>query len=171
MYLLAAKILGPIALLLGLWWWHTSVVSTAYKNGKAEITAQWNADKDRAANVARQADIEARAEEQRRVAAQKGITDEFDRRLKKARADAVNADVASSRLQQRVAALSAASRQSACDPATVQPSTPANDATGVLADLQRRADERAGILARIADERGAAGAACEREYDALTASP
>ena len=41
MYLLAAKILAPIALLLGLWWWHTSSVSTAHKAGKAEVTAQW----------------------------------------------------------------------------------------------------------------------------------
>ena len=41
MYLLAAKILAPIALLLGLWWWHSSAVSTAYKTGKAEVTAQW----------------------------------------------------------------------------------------------------------------------------------
>ena len=41
MYLLAAKILAPIALLLGLWWWHTSSVSTAHKAGKAEVMAEW----------------------------------------------------------------------------------------------------------------------------------
>ncbi|WP_428420020.1 DUF2514 family protein [Methylibium sp.] len=39
---------------------------------------------------------------------------------------------------------------------------------GVLAELQRRADEHAGSLAHIADERGAAGTVCEHEYDALT---
>jgi len=41
MYLLAAKILAPIALLLGLWWWHTSAVSTAHKAGKAEVMDEW----------------------------------------------------------------------------------------------------------------------------------
>jgi hypothetical protein len=41
MYLLAAKILAPIALLLGLWWWHTNAVSTAHKAGKAEVMAEW----------------------------------------------------------------------------------------------------------------------------------
>jgi hypothetical protein len=40
----------------------------------------------------------------------------------------------------------------------------------LLADLFGRADERAGELAKIADERGIAGQQCERDYDALTAA-
>jgi len=57
--------------------------------------------------------------------------------------------------------------------ATVNPpaaagSAPARDPLVVLADLFSRADARAAELARIADERGAAGVACERAYDALT---
>ncbi|WP_175764578.1 DUF2514 family protein, partial [Burkholderia ambifaria] len=34
-------------------------------------------------------------------------------------------------------------------------------------ELFGRADERAGELAKIADERGIAGQQCERSYDAL----
>ena len=41
MYLLAVKILGPIALLLGLWWWHTSAVSTADKEGYKRALTEW----------------------------------------------------------------------------------------------------------------------------------
>ncbi len=37
----------------------------------------------------------------------------------------------------------------------------------LLADLQRRADERAGELAAVADDARARGAGCERSYDAL----
>ena len=51
MYLLAAKILGPIALLLGLWFWHTNAVSTAYKTGKAEVMAEWKKSDDIAVAV------------------------------------------------------------------------------------------------------------------------
>jgi hypothetical protein len=43
----------------------------------------------------------------------------------------------------------------------------AGDALNVLANVFSRADARAAELARIADERGTAGAACERSYDAL----
>ncbi|WP_128422755.1 DUF2514 family protein, partial [Delftia tsuruhatensis] len=38
-----------------------------------------------------------------------------------------------------------------------------------LAELQRRADERAGELARIADDARGRGSACERAYDAVSA--
>jgi hypothetical protein len=41
MYLLAAKILGPLAILAGLWWWHTDKVSDAFAAGKSEVMAQW----------------------------------------------------------------------------------------------------------------------------------
>ena len=40
-YLLIAKILGPIALLLGLWWWHTAAVDSSFKAGQSEERAKW----------------------------------------------------------------------------------------------------------------------------------
>ena len=51
MYLLAAKILAPIALLLGLWWWHTSAVSSADKTGYARALAEWKKSDDIAVAV------------------------------------------------------------------------------------------------------------------------
>lgn len=50
------------------------------------------------------------------------------------------------------------------------PSAPAGDPIGVLADVLGRADARAGRLAEIAGERGAAGALCEAAYDAMKAA-
>lgn len=40
-----------------------------------------------------------------------------------------------------------------------------DDPIGVLADVLGRADEAAGIMGALADERGLAGRACERLYD------
>jgi hypothetical protein len=43
--------------------------------------------------------------------------------------------------------------------------TTADDPIGVLAHVLQRADERADLLATVADDRYAAGKACERRYD------
>jgi hypothetical protein len=136
----------------------------------AEMKAAWSTDRQHAADLARKAEADARAEEQRRAAAQKEITDEYERRIQASRADAAVADAAAGRLQQRVAALVAAARQAASHPGVVVPSAPADDPTGMFADVLGRCVARVRVLAAVADERGAAGTACEREYDALTPS-
>lgn len=66
--------------------------------------------------------------------------------------DAARAAVEQARAQ-CAAATAAELRQAASDP------------IGVLADVLGRADERASVLAEIADRRYIAGRACEREYD------
>lgn len=101
---------------------------------------------------------------------QRKVIDAAEQKVAQASADAALADAARGRLQQHVAALAAAARRATANSAAAGPSAPAEDAAGMLAELQRRADERAGILARIADARGAAGELCERSYDALTPS-
>ena len=109
-----------------------------------------------------------RAEEQRRAQAQKEIADETDRKILALRADADRADAVAGSLQHRVAALVAAARAAAGHPAAAGTGPSTGDAAGLLAELQRRADETAGAMARIADERGAAGSACQRAYQSLT---
>lgn len=54
------------------------------------------------------------------------------------------------------------------NPPAAAASAPAEDPILVLARLLDRADARASELARLADQRGAAGSACEQAYDALT---
>ncbi|WP_176158780.1 DUF2514 family protein [Burkholderia multivorans] len=107
----------------------------------------------------------ARAEEQRRTAAQSEIANDANQQRTAALADAFAARAAAGSLQQRVDQLVAAARH----PATAAGSPAAGDTLDLLADLFGRADERAGELAKIADERGIAGQQCERDYDALTA--
>lgn len=108
----------------------------------------------------------ARAEEQRRIAAQTEIANAAKQEAEQARADARAADAVASQLRQRVAELVAASR--AGNPAAASGSEAAGDPLGVLADVLSRADRRAGILAEYADAARVAGEACERSYDALT---
>ena len=153
---------------LGLWgtyhrWQHhrADAAVVECKNASAVASAL-------ATEAALKQSTEYRATEQAWRDKQKEIADEADKQLAHVRADAAIADAAAGRLSQRVAALVAQARAAAANPAAVSASAPAGDPAGMLAELQRRADEAAGIYARIADERGAAGAACEREYDALS---
>jgi hypothetical protein len=83
------------------------------------------------------------------------------------RADASRAAAVAAAGRLRDAAQAAAERaRSLCaDTATAELRAPTDDPIGVLAYVLGRADERAGELARIADDRGIAGRACERLYD------
>ena len=95
------------------------------------------------------------------------------------RADKVILDAASGALQRRydervralvtaVHATAAAGAGRPGDTGIVSSGETAEAAAGMLADVFRRCRERIGLLAAIADERGTAGATCERSYDALT---
>ena len=106
---------------------------------------------------------------QARVNEQKRIADEAAQQLAQARADAAIADAAAGRLSRRVATLVSAAREAASHPPAVGSGPPAEDPGNLLAELFSRIDARAGELARIADERGAAGSLCASEYDSLTA--
>lgn len=109
----------------------------------------------------------ARAEEQRRTAAQTEIANAATMDLEKARGHARAAGDAAERLRLRVAELLAAGRARQ-DSVSTGTGTPAANADELLAELFRRADDRAGSLAADLDAARAAGTACERSYDALT---
>lgn len=110
----------------------------------------------------------ARAEEQRRTAAQTEIANVAKQDADTARADARAAGDAADRLRQRVDQLLAAAR-AAKDPGTAggSQSQPSGDPLDVLVDVLGRSDRAAGILAAYADQLKVAGLACERSYDAL----
>ncbi|MBR8455078.1 DUF2514 domain-containing protein [Burkholderia multivorans] len=126
-------------------------------------------DADQSAKVADQAkqidDLRAQRDEfGRRLVAQQEIATHAAKERDQARRDAAAADGAADGLRKQVAALVADARRAGA--AAGSPAT--GDALDLLADLFGRADEAAGELARIADERGIAGQQCERSYDALT---
>lgn len=84
----------------------------------------------------------------------------------RAAADADAARAAAGRLRGDLADYITAHRAAANARAAAGQCTPDADAIDLLAELQRRADERAGELARIADDARRRGNACERAYDA-----
>ncbi len=86
-----------------------------------------------------------------------------------AAADARTARAAHDGLQRDLAAYIAGHRRAALARAAAGQCAPDTAALDVLADLQRRADARAGELAAIADDARARGTACERAYDAARA--
>ncbi|KUZ35287.1 DUF2514 family protein [Burkholderia territorii] len=108
----------------------------------------------------------ARAEEQRRTAAQSEIAKDANQQRTAALADAFAARAAAGSLQQRVDQLVAAARH----PAATAGSQATGDALDLLADVLGRADKRAGELAEYADRARLAGQQCERDYDALIAA-
>lgn len=109
----------------------------------------------------------ARAEEQRRTAAQTKVAEDATKDADAARGDARDARDAADRLRKRVADLLAAARAPK-DLAAPHGGPPAGDPLDVLTDVLGRADKRAGELAAYADRARIAGLACEASYDALT---
>jgi chromosome segregation ATPase len=122
----------------------------------------------RADKAAKDATDAARAEEQRRQREINQVRDDAQHQIKAAADDAAVAAATADSLQQQIDKLLAG--RSACDSRVAQGSATIRDLTTVLADLRRRADERAGELARIADASRIAGQACERAYDSLSSA-
>ncbi|AOJ86745.1 hypothetical protein WS87_08690 [Burkholderia sp. MSMB0856] len=126
-------------------------------------------DADQAATVGAQAtlirELVAERDESDRIArTQHGNAEDAAKQRDAARADLAAANAARDGLRKQVAELVERARHSAAKPG----SPAAGDALDLLADVLGRADQRAGELAKIADERGIAGRQCEADYDALT---
>jgi len=105
-------------------------------------------------------------ENQRRQVATEKADAEAQEQLVAARIDADRAGSALERLQQRLAAAEQRSRD-AGNAITAQLSASAEDAARVRADVFGRVGEAAQLYAGVADERGIAGSACEKAYDAV----
>ena len=105
-------------------------------------------------------------ENQRRQAETEKADAEAQEQLAAARTDAERAGSALERLQQRLAAAEQRSRD-AGNAITAQLSQAAEGAARVRADVLGRVGEAAQLYAGVADERGIAGSACEKAYDAV----
>ncbi|MFP5338163.1 MAG: DUF2514 family protein [Gammaproteobacteria bacterium] len=105
-------------------------------------------------------------ENQRRQAVTEKAYAEAQEQLAAARADAERAGSALERLKLRLAASEQRSRD-AGNAITAQLSQAAEDAARVRADVLGRVGEAAQLYAGVADERGIAGSACEKAYDAV----
>ncbi|MFN3766845.1 MAG: DUF2514 family protein [Ectopseudomonas guguanensis] len=105
-------------------------------------------------------------ENQRRQAATEKADAEAQQQLDAARGDAERAGSALERLQQRLAAAEQRSRD-AGNSITAQLGKAAEDAARMRADMLGRLGEAVRLYVDIADQRGIAGAACERAYDGV----
>ena len=155
-------------------WWVVALVVVAGGQQVRVMSAQSVASKAQADFADYRAEVSERdrraalyviQENQRRQAATEEADAQAQEQLASARTDAERAGSALERLQQRLAAAEQRSRY-AGNAITAQLSQAAEDAARVRADVLGRVGEAAQLYAGVADDRGIAGTACEKSYDA-----
>ncbi|BDH46405.1 hypothetical protein TUM12370_24490 [Salmonella enterica subsp. enterica serovar Choleraesuis] len=156
-------LIGLVAVLLvGYGHWRYSVATDEWQK-------RWAARDLADAKSLEQQQTAARTEEQRRQQAINRVTDDAQKQIEHARADAAAANHAADSLRDAIDRTTKrlAASEATSDTCTTAAGKAAADAARVLADVLKRADERAGRLAEIADQRGVAGLACERAYGSI----
>ncbi|MGN5081769.1 DUF2514 family protein [Aeromonas sp. 31P] len=148
--------------------------SEGYRAGEQDERHLWQAKWDRqaaelAAAKARNLEL-AREEEQRRQNEIEKVRRDAEQDIARAEADAAAANAVAGSLREQARRLASRASQCAGNPGTAQGGSAAGQSALVLADLLSRADARAGELAAAYDRARAAGLACERAYDALSAT-
>jgi hypothetical protein len=121
----------------------------------------------RVEQAAREAMNAARVQERRRQQHINEVRSDAQDKIKAALDDAAVASSAADSLQRQVDRVLA--DRTACDTRVARGGAAIDNLTRLLAELRRRADERAGELAKAADASRIAGQACEKAYDALVA--
>lgn len=152
----------------GIWWGYHQIDAAGYARADREWQSKWDAETAKRAKEEAKAQLEARIEEQRRLQSIEEVKANAQKDIQQAADDAAAAVAESDRL--RIAAERLAQRASQCtgDPGASGGGSATGKPGMVLADVLRRADERAGQLAAAYDRSRAAGLACERAYNALT---
>ncbi|WP_443693150.1 DUF2514 family protein [Pseudomonas protegens] len=168
---LALKVGGAAlaALLLsGLQAW---ALFSVYDHGKAvkdaEWQARWNARDAGDKQAWGLAEAEERDKEQARQNSINKAVQDGQRTIDEAVADAAAARADLSLRDQADRTASRTASQVGGNSCTAAASAAASRAVLVLADVLKRADQRAEDLAAIADQRGARGVTCEQAYDVI----
>lgn len=151
--------------------WRAGKVAEGDRAGAARVQAQWD-EADRKRNTETLVRVaEENLESKRRMAKQETNRAQSETERRAALADARAARAESLRMSEwadaQVRRATAGAAQGA-DSAPGQQCQTAGSAAGMLADVLKRADDRAGILAEHADRARAAGLQCQRDYEALT---
>ena len=155
---------GLLAALYGAHLWR---VGAAAKAAEKTTHAHYAGVLANISNLTAEAERKTRAAEHAVTHAFEVITDDGQKRIDTARADAAGARAAAGRLQQQLTHYRGAAAQRAAHPGLATAGPAAGDALDLLAHLFSRADDRAGELAAFADLAHAAGITCERAYDTL----
>ena len=137
--------------------------------GAAKAEAQLQHERAAVAEASASAAAAAASETERRESAIQEIVHATDQQAARVAADAASAAFERDVLRVQ---LDAIRRQPVpAGAASASASAAAADTTRLLAELLERADDRASELAAVADQRGAAGTACQHAYQALTPQP
>lgn len=163
------KVIVCLVLAAAVWGFSHWRYSAGYGDADQHWRGEWAQRDARDATALAQRQAEARTEEQRRQGEIDAIRKQASQQLAGVQADADRARAASRGLHDRADKLARqlAERERACGAGTPGRSEAKASGAALLADLFKRADERAGELAREADEARARGLACEAAYDAV----
>lgn len=150
------------------------LVTGSYFKGYDSANASWQLkwserDKADALSLA-QREAVVRAEEQRKQGEIDAISTDAQKKIDAANGDAAVAASTADSLHKQADKLAArlTERERACKSSTAGAGQTATSGSTVLAELFRRADERATKLAAIADQSRVRGLACESSYAALS---
>ena len=138
-----------------------------YATGRADVQQSWDKERTTQLATAVAASESNRSIEQQRAQAAQEVTRNAELAQDAVRVAAVRAVAAGDGLRQRTVAVAAACDRPAVNPGAAPPGPAASSPGDMLADVLRRIEDAAGQLAAVADERGAAGAACAAAYGAL----
>jgi len=158
-----------LALLLAALLVWQSLARLGAERDAAQVHAELAGEREAAATAALQASEKYRKLEDKHRDDLRTIDAQARQELARSAADADAARAAAGRLRGDLADYITAHRAAAQARAAAGQCAPDTGALDLLAELQRRADERAGDLARIADDARGRGSACERAYDAARA--
>ncbi|UPY96278.1 DUF2514 domain-containing protein [Pectobacterium sp. 21LCBS03] len=146
--------------------------NAGYRQADNEWSEKWAKRDTSDANELALRITEARDEEQRRQRIANENRNDAQNKLAAAKADADNARAAADSLHAKAERLAKrlAESERARNTGTTSGSQTGTGGAIVLAELFRRADERAGELAEALDRSRIRGLTCERAYDSLTMS-
>lgn len=143
----------------------------AYQHGVNVTNAKWEKQQSDAqsaqATLRAEEERTAREKEQRNQDDIEAVRAETEKIKAQQQADARSADATRKRLLAQTDRLAASLRSCSTNSGTANGSQTRANTADLLADVLRRADERAGELAQIADRARASGGACERSYDSI----
>ena len=149
------------------WWWHASEVRAAAQAAEKTTHAHYAGVLANISNLTAEAERKTRAAENAVTHAFEVITDDGQKRIDTARADAAGARAAAGRLQQQLAHYRVAAAQRAAHPGLATAGPAAGDALDLLANLLEKHSAELVEIGEFADLAHAAGITCERAYDTL----
>lgn len=147
----------------------------AYLHGRSTMDDEWQtrwADRDAGDKQAwAMAEVAEREKEQTRQNSINKAVQDGQQKIDQATADAASARTVAGGLQRTVDDLAGRlAAQASSHSCTAAASQAASRAVMVLADVFKRADERAGNLAADADQGRSRGVTCEKAYDSVVGS-